>query len=156
MHPVSVLTAVLLLVAAGLGGWWVVLGHHPAATTSVEALAVARQTAVNVNSYDYRTIDAQFALVSKELTGSILDDFRRQQAGIKSSFTRSKARSVAVVLDSATIPTAGVTNEATVMVALQVGYMPQGSAAIPQTELLQLHLVRDSGVWLVDTITNVA
>lgn len=156
MHPVSMITGVLLLVAVGLGVWWVILGQAPRSTNTDEALAVARETAVNVNSYDYRKIDSQIKLVSGELTGSILDDFRRQQAGIKSAFTRSKATSVAAVLDSATVPTPGLNNEATVMVALQVGYMPQGSPAIPQTELLRLHLVRNSGVWLVDTITNVA
>lgn len=154
---VSVAGVALLVVAAALGGGWLLIGKPAGSFVAVKDTATqnAMQVAVDVNAYDYRSLNQHFTTVAGELTGSILADFNKEKVSIAASFTQAKATSQAKVLDAATVPPAAhAGDEASVLVAVQVVYTPAGGVAVPQTELLKMHLVHTGGRWLVDGIVQ--
>jgi len=154
-------TFVLLVIAVALAVVWFLLGasvharqHRDDAQN--EALAAARQAAVNFNSYDYRTLDKQLSVVAGELTGSIKTDFDAQRANITSTFTTSKAVSLAQVIDAAPLEVGTAcprtTTRSCALVALEVGFTPGGGSTTAQTDLLELQLQKEGGRWLVSNI----
>lgn len=155
----TVATSVLLALAVGLGVVWFVLGSRVDRQDSLtrarqQALAVGRQVAVDINSYDYDKIDQQFARVQQQLTGRALDDFNANKGDIRKQLTANKEHATAQVLDAATV--ASSRDEATEMIALAITFATPSGRAGPTTSYAQVHLVRNQGRWIVDTFQGVA
>ncbi|HEV7209482.1 MAG TPA: hypothetical protein VGN54_12200 [Mycobacteriales bacterium] len=149
----TVATSVLLAIALALGVTWVVLGRGVSSKDSqangrVQALAAARQVAVNINSYDYDKLAGQFARVQAELTGKALADFTQNKDNISKQLTANKEHASAQVLDAATISASS--DEATELIALAISFTTPKGQAGPSTSYAQVHLVRNQGRWVVD------
>lgn len=155
----TVATSVLLVIALALGITWVALergasGKDRSASAREQALAVARQVAVNINSYDYDKLGAQFTRVQAELTGKALADFAQNKDNIAKQLTTNQEHASAQILDAATV--SGRQDEATELIALAISFVTPRGRAGPSTSYAQVHLVRNQGRWVVDVFQAVA
>jgi Mce-associated membrane protein len=115
------------------------------------ALAAGRQIAVDIASYDYRHIDADFTRVSKEATGKFLTDFSTQSAGVRDAIVAAKA------VSTAQIASAGVVNASTgsvqVVVALnRTVTNVQAPKGTNSAFGIQMFLVKRGGHWLASQV----
>jgi len=151
-------TIALFVASIGLALGWLVVGHDPhhadpldAART--QAIESARRTAIDINSYDYRTIDRQFDVVQGEITGAVLENFRKTKDSVRNGFVNSKISSTAQVLAVGTV--SATEHDSTVLVWLTVTTTTDGKPAV-QHAPLRLHLLRQNSSWLVDQIATVS
>jgi Mce-associated membrane protein len=150
-RPVAAATGALVVVLAGaaLAGFQSTrLSHQVSIADAREsALAAARQIAVDIADYDYRTIDRDFTRVTSESTGKFLSDFSTQSAGVRDAIVAAKAASQAQVA-SAGVVTADPSS-AQVVIALNRtvtnAQSPKGSQAAFG---LQMVLVKHGNRWL--------
>lgn len=115
------------------------------------ALAAGRQIAVDVASYNYRTIDADFTRVSKEATGKFQSDFTTQSAGVRDAIVAAKA------VSTAQVASAGVVNASptTAQVVVALNRLVTNSQAPKGTQSalgVQLFLVKRGGRWLATDV----
>lgn len=143
-----------LLVLAALGSMTVaalalraVHSRDAVATARGEAAAAARIEATAMTSYDYRTIDADFAAVTAHATGTFRTDFATTSAKLAPMVTKSKAVAKGTVRDVAVEQ--ATRNAATVLV-----FVDQTVTGTDQslTSRLRMTLVRDHGRWLVSAV----
>jgi Mce-associated membrane protein len=153
--PVAAATGALVVAAAG-GALAAVgarhLSHHQSLQDArVSALAAGRQIAVDVASYDYRHIDADFTRVSNEATGKFQSDFSTQSAGVRDAIVAAKATSTAQVASAGVVN--ATTTSAQVVVALNRTVTNAQTPKGTQTALgVQMFLVRRNGRWLATQV----
>jgi hypothetical protein len=128
------------------------LSHVETVTAArTQAMAVARQIAVDFFAYDYRHIDADFKRVANESTGSLQTDFVRQSAGVRGLIVQAKAVSTAQVVSVAVV--SATSSGARVLLALN-RTVTNSSAPKGQTNSvdLQMDLIRRGGHWLASAV----
>src|SRR3954451_19404214 len=126
-------------------------GQHELSKARGQALAAGRQIAIDIASYDYRTIDRDFTRVSEEATGKFLSDFSTQSAGVRDAIVTVKA------VSQAQVASAGVVNvsadSAQVIVALNRtvtnAQAPKGTSSAFG---VQMFLVKHNGRWLASQV----
>ncbi|MET8837564.1 hypothetical protein ABZV78_27125 [Micromonospora sp. NPDC004540] len=150
-----VLTALLVvLLAAALAGAGV-QGHRwyvDRATDQArrEAVAAARQAAVNFVSVSAASVDRDLSRITAGATGDFKDEFSRGQAQVRAAVVENKVQSQGTVLRAGLV--SGDRRRAVVLVAVDATVRnvkaPDGR---PSHYRIQLDLVRDrdSGDWLV-------
>jgi Mce-associated membrane protein len=121
------------------------------ADARASALAAGRQIGVDLASYDYRHIDADFTRVSNEGTGSFLKDFATQSAGVRDAIVAARA------VSTAQVASAGVVNadahSAQVVVALNRTVTNSQAPKGTQSALgVQIFLVHRGGRWLASQV----
>ncbi|MET8908714.1 hypothetical protein [Micromonospora sp. NPDC004551] len=150
-----VLVALLVvLLAAALAGAGV-QGHRwyvDRATDQArrEAVAAARQAAVNFVSVSAASVDRDLSRITAGATGDFKDEFTRGQAQVRSAVVENKVQSQGTVLRAGLV--SGDRRRAVVLVAVDATVRnvkaPDGR---PSHYRIQLDLIRDrdSGDWLV-------
>jgi Mce-associated membrane protein len=150
-------SAALLVVSIALAISWLLVGkggHHDDAVDRAQekAVSAARVIAADINSYDYRTLDAQFGVVEQEITGALLENFGATKASVRSGFVSAEISSSAVILAAGSV--SGTEHEGTVLVWLSVTTTTNGTSSVQQAPL-RLHLVDRDSRWLADQIATV-
>ncbi|MGR6319771.1 hypothetical protein Q2K19_27035 [Micromonospora soli] len=157
-HRGRVRTALLVvLLAAALAGAGV-YGHRwyvDRATDQAhrEAVAAARQAAVNFVSVSAASVDRDLQRVTAGATGDFKDEFTRGQAQVRTAVVENKVQSQGSVLRAGLV--SGDRRHAVVLVAVDATVKnvkaPDGR---PSHYRIQLDLVRDrdSGEWLVSKL----
>jgi len=116
-----------------------------------EALSAGRQIAVDIASYDYRHIDADFTRVSNEATGKFLTDFSTQSAGVRDAIVSVKAVSTAQVASAGTVNVSP--HSAQVIVALnRTVTNAQAPKGTNSAFGVQMFLVERGGRWLASAV----
>ena len=146
----AVLAALVLAAVLGRQG----LDQRAQAQDRADALAAARQVAVNFSTLDYRHFDQDIARVTSGATGSFRSDFAGQATQIKQVVVADKSTStgqvgqVALVSSSPTSARALVVLDATVT---------NTSATSPTARhyRVQLDLTKVHGRWLASQLTFV-
>jgi Mce-associated membrane protein len=125
--------------------------HNQTKALRSEALASARQIAVDFAVYDYRHIDADFNRVANESTGKFKSQFVTQSAGVRQLIIKAKAVSNAEIAAEGLVEAA--TNHASVVVALD-RTVTNTSAPKGQRDSfgLQIDLLRVNGKWLASGV----
>ena len=145
------------LVVATAGAALAAVGAHQAsdqhalAQARVQALNAGRQIAIDIASYDYRTIDRDFTRVSNESTGKFRSDFSTQSAGVRDAIVAVKATSTAQVASAGTVNVS--LTSAQVIVALnRTVTNTQAPKGTSSAFGVQLFLVKRGGHWLASQV----
>jgi Mce-associated membrane protein len=117
-----------------------------------QALASARQIAVDFAAYDYRHLQADFKRVVSESTGPFKAQYASQSAGVQDLIIKAKAVSTAEIA-SAGVVDAGP-RSASVVVALN---RTVSNTSVPSGQKdsfgIQIDMRRIGGRWLADKVT---
>ena len=150
--PRRVLAAVVVLLVLGSStvaalAVRAVHSRDALATARDQAAAAARSEATAMTSYDYRTVDADFAAVAANATGTFKTDFSATSAKLVPMVTKAKAVATGTVRDVAV-------EQATRGAATVLVFVDQTVTGSTQslTSRLRMTLVRDHGRWLVSAI----
>jgi Mce-associated membrane protein len=121
------------------------------ARVRVQALAAGRQIAIDLASYDYRTIDRDFTRVSNESTGKFQSDFSTQSAGVRDAIVAEKATSTAQIASAGTVNVS--LTSAQVIVALnRTVTNSQAPKGTNSAFGVQLFLVKRGDHWLATQV----
>ena len=149
----NVLAVLLLAGVAAAGVLFVrVQDANAASAARREAVAAARSHAQAILSYDYRTLDADFARAGKALTGT----FKKDYARTTSTVVRSSAGQYHVVV-KADVTAASVV-QASAHRAVVLLYVDQTTTSTrlegPKVDLnrVRMTLVEQNGKWLVSAV----
>ncbi|MDP9219020.1 MAG: hypothetical protein M3P23_00585 [Actinomycetota bacterium] len=144
------LMVVAALVLATLLGHRAVAGRAEVQNRS-DALAAARQIAVNFSTLDYRTFDRDIARVTAAATGGFRTDFASQAAQIKSVVVENKSVSTGQVAQAAIVSSTAKT--ARVLLALDAS-VTNTAATTPTARhyRVQLDLTKVNGHWLANQL----
>lgn len=152
-RTLAVTAAALAVVGGVLAGLATRQVSSSAATgaTRTEALAAARQIAVDFAAYDYRHLAEDFKRVADASTGAFHTQYVTQSAGVKDLIEKEQAVSTAEVV------AAGVSNvsagRATVVLALdRVVKSKSNTKGTPDSLGLQMVLVHRDGHWLASQV----
>ena len=134
----------------------VVLGHQVMVQRAhvqdrADAVAAARQVAVNFSTLDYRTFDRDTARVAAETTGAFHSDFATQAAQIKQVVVSDKSVSTGQVGQVAVV--SSTPTRARVLVVLDAD-VTNTSSATPTARhyRVQLDLTKVHGRWLASQL----
>jgi hypothetical protein len=108
--------AVVLLAGAATASVRHISGHADLTQLNDSAMRAASRFATDFSTYDYRHIDADFARVAADATGSFKRDFLVQSAGARDLLVKAKAVSNTEVVRVATVTVNG--SSAEILVAL--------------------------------------
>jgi Mce-associated membrane protein len=144
------LAVVAALVLAAFFGRQVLVqrGH---AQDRADAVAAARQVAVNFSTLDYRTFDRDTARVTAETTGAFRTDFSAQAAQIKQVVVADKSVSTGQVGQVAVV--SSTSTSARVLVVLDAN-VTNTSTTTPTARhyRVQLDLTKVHGRWLANQL----
>lgn len=134
----------------------VVLGHQALDQRAVaqnrsDAMAAARQIAVNFSTLDYRTFDRDTARVTAAATGAFRTDFAAQAAQIKQVVVANKSVSTGTVGQTALVSASDKT--ARVLLALDASVTNTStSGPTARHYRVQLDLTKVDGHWLASQL----
>lgn len=129
------------------------LGNQDALGNSrTSALAAARTDAVQLASYNYRSLGRDFGVVIANSTPSFRRRFTESSDALKSTLTKYKATADASVLSAGLV--SATTSRAVVLVLLDQK-IANSKQATPTTDRSQVEitLVSSGGRWLIDQVT---
>ena len=145
----------LLVVAGSVAGAWLLQQHRTGASLAdarADALAAARQEALNLIAVDGRDTDKDIAAVLEGATGAFKDDFTSRSADLKRVITGAKVVSTDLRITEAAVVAAD-RDSATVLVAadsvVQNAAKPDGS---PRSYRMLLELERVGERWLTSSL----
>ncbi|MCD0450269.1 hypothetical protein LO762_13855 [Actinocorallia sp. API 0066] len=147
------LAGVLAVLAAALLAGTIVLGMKAAsasreATWRDEALAAGRQTALNMMTLDYRTVNDDMKRVLSSTTGAAKDQYASNADTFVAEITKTQATSQAQVLSAGL--TGGDGDSAEVIVAVSaVVTNPQVPQGTPRYMRFVFDVTNVDGKWLV-------
>jgi Mce-associated membrane protein len=144
---------VVLLAVTGGVLWFGARSASAESATRAEALAAARQEAVNLTSQDYRTVDADLRRMVDGATGQLRADLEQRSAETKQVVVKNKAMARGVAVDAGLVVLDGAA--ATVVVAVDSTVSSTGAPAANRRYRFQLDLTRVGGRWLVANLTAV-
>jgi Mce-associated membrane protein len=156
-----VLQLVIALAAAAAlvsGVLWLLAANSDALALSRDrdaALVDARQAAINLNTLDYRRVDAGLALWEQSSTGDVLAEFQKNKAEYAKAVTEAKRSTVATVPDAAVAELDDRAGIARVLVAVDVTVTPEGQAPVVSRQRLQLQMARTPDGWKVSNLSPV-
>lgn len=129
--------------------------HHRAVTSAERAATVAaRQDAVYVSSYDYRSLDQAFARVTANATGSFRDDFAKTSKALEPTITKAKATATGTVQD---IAVQSGSTSSVVLLAFVDQKLTTSAGSTPQTvtNRLVITMSKQHGRWLMSNVVTV-
>lgn len=120
---------------------------------SSPALLAAKSYAVDLASYDYRHLDADFGIVLAHSTPSFQQSFTRSSNALKSTLIRYKATADARVVAAGVV--SATTSQAVVLVFLDQT-VDNSNQKKPTTDRsqIQITLVSSPTGWLIDQVTT--
>ena len=128
---------------------------EPADRTGEEALRnsalnAARERTTDLTTYDFTTLDADFARVLETATGAFEQEYRATSEQLRTTFTRSKA------VASGSVLAAGIEElapqRAVAVVAVDQVIRTAGQAPRRERNRLRMVLVRPQDTWLVERV----
>lgn len=118
-------------------------------------LADARQAAINLNTLDWKDVDAGLALWEQSATGGVLAEFQQNRAQYAKAVTEAKRSTVATVPDAAVTELDDRAGVARVIVAVDVTVTPDGQAPVVTRQRLQMEMNRTPAGWKVAKLSPV-
>jgi Mce-associated membrane protein len=162
LRVASLVVAVLALIACVLAGWfglsWFRAAHDESIALGMvreTVLQDAQQSAVNLNTLNYRLVQDGFKLWEQSATGTVLEEFRKNRDVYERTVTESKTSSTARVHDGAVAELDDQAGTARVLLGVDVTYTPEQRAASCVRQRLQLHMKRTPDGWKVDHLAPV-
>lgn len=126
-------------------------GAQHATSVRDQALAAARQIAVDFAAYDYRNLAADFKRVADESTGTFHSQYVTQSTGVHDLIVKAKAVSTAEVAGAGVVESTG--SQATVVIALN---RVVRNTSVPNGQNdsfgLQIVLMHTHGQWLASQV----
>jgi len=128
--------------------WWTAANGSAAKTAAArdDALASARQIAVNLQSLDYTTVDKGLATWEASATGPLLDEFKKNQQQYADQIRKVQTTTKAKLVDAALsdIDVAAGKAKAVAAVDVTTTQTVNGAPSLPITKQvrIQLDLVR--------------
>ncbi|HLY34539.1 MAG TPA: hypothetical protein VKQ07_08405 [Jatrophihabitantaceae bacterium] len=115
------------------------------------ALDTAKRYALDFSTYDYRTIDADFARISAELTPSFRTQYQTTSASLKSIVVQYRGVATATVQG---IGLTSITGSQAVVVVFLDQQVTNSSTKTPRIDRnrLQITLLRNGGGWLMSDL----
>jgi Mce-associated membrane protein len=116
-----------------------------------EALAAAQTYAVDVASYDYRTLDQNFALVTSHSTGEFKQQFTKASGAIKPLIVQYKGTAKATVLSAGVVK---ASTESVTVVMFVDQTVTNSNAATPRVDRNRVSMTvsRHGGQWLIEKV----
>jgi len=154
----TIAVALAALAAVGLGVLWVLTLTSSALALGRDRDAVlvdARQAAINLNSLDYRNVDAGLDLWQQSSTGAVLAEFQQNRDQYAKLVQDSKRTTVATVPDAAVTELDEHAGVARVLVAVDVTVTPQGQPAAVTRQRLQMEMTRTPDGWKASLLSPV-
>jgi Mce-associated membrane protein len=141
--------AVLAAAAVGTAGWsslsWYRAAHDDAlalGTARDTVLRDAQQAAVNLNTLDYRRVQAGLALWQQSATGSLLDEIRANRTTYAQVITDTRTATTAGALDGAVMELDERADTARVLVGVDVTAVRNGGESSCVRRRIQLEMRR--------------
>lgn len=149
---VAVLVAVVVAVLA-LGTTAFLRGRDLDRTqrTRDEVIAAARQVAINLNSQDYRTIDADLVRQAGGLTGTLAEDVRAHQGKLRDAVVKNRLVTSARVFDAGLVQLDG--RQASVLVVVDQTITNARAASTIRRYRFGFDLSEVAGRWLAGNLT---
>lgn len=129
--------------------------HHRDVTAAEHAATVAaRQDAVSISSYDYRSLDQAFGRVTANATGSFKDDFAKTSKALEPTITKAKATATGTVQD---IAVQSGSTSSVVLLAFVDQKLTTSAGSTPQTvtNRLVITMSKQHGHWLMSNVVTV-
>lgn len=118
-------------------------------------LVDAKQAAINLNTLDYRNVDAGLDLWQQSSTGAVLAEFQQNRDQYAKLVQDSKRTTVATVPDAAVTELDEHAGVARVLVAVDVTVTPEGQPAAVTRQRLQMEMTRTPDGWKVSKLSPV-
>lgn len=122
-----------------------------AAATREDALAAARQIAINLQTLDYKTVDKGLDTWMASATGPLLDEFKKNRQQYADKMRQVQTSTSARLVDAALSDLDVAGGKATAIAALDLTTIPtvNGTPALPETKQvrIKLDLVRTPDGW---------
>jgi Mce-associated membrane protein len=157
-RALAALVALAAVAAVVFGILWVLTlnsGSLALARDRDAVLVDARQAAINLNTLDFKNVDAGLDLWEQSSTGPALDEFRQNRAAYAKAVTDSKRSTVATVPDAAVSELDERAGVARVLVGVDVTVTPDGQAPVVTRQRLQLEMTRTDAGWKVSKLNPV-
>jgi Mce-associated membrane protein len=157
-RALTIAVAAAALVAVVLGVLWVLTLTSASLALGRDRDAVlvdARQAAINLNTLDYRNVDAGLDLWQQSSTGSVLAEFQQNRDQYAKLVQDSKRTTVATAPDAAVTELDEHAGVARVLVAVDVTVTPQGLPSAVTRQRLQMEMTRMPDGWKVSKLSPV-
>jgi Mce-associated membrane protein len=129
------------------------LGNQDASAGSrTSALATARTDAVQLASYNYRSLNRDFGAVVAESTPSFRRSFTESSNALKSTLTKYKATADATVVSAGLVSASPSRAVVLVFLDQKIANATQASATTDRSQV-EITLVSSGGKWLIDQVT---
>lgn len=152
---VGALATLACVVAAWFGLSWFRAAHDESIRLGIvrdTALQDAQQAAINVNTLDHHRVRSGFELWEQSATGAALEEFRSHRDAYVRTVTDSKTSSTARVGDAAVAELDDRAGTASVLVGVDVTYLPEQREPSCVRQRLVLGMKRTPDGWKVDKI----
>jgi len=153
-----VAVALAAVAAAVFGALWASAASSPELALARDrdaVLADARQSAINLNTLDYRNVAAGLDLWQQSSTGQVLAEFQQNREQYAKLVQESRRATVASVADAAVTELDEHAGVARVLVAVDVTVTPEGQAAAVTRQRLQVEMTRTPTGWKVSKLSPV-
>jgi Mce-associated membrane protein len=154
----TVAVALAALVAVVSGVLWVLTLTSSSLALARDRDAVlvdARQAAINLNTLDYRNVNAGLDLWQQSSTGAVLAEFQQNRDQYAKLVQDSKRTTVATVPDAAVTELDEHAGVARVLVAVDVTVTPDGQPSAVTRQRLQMEMTRTPEGWKVSKLSPV-
>jgi Mce-associated membrane protein len=144
----SIVIALLALGAAG----YLLATRHRAANDRDGALAAARQYAVDLTTYDFATVDADFARFSRHGTQAFRTSYATTIAAAKPAIVKAQSRSIGTVVGAGLESYSSGQARVLLAVDQQIRSARQAGVTTDRSRI-RMSLVRAGNGWLVTSVT---
>jgi len=150
----SLIASIVTLAGLGVAIGFAVSGSGGTGSADAlrqSALDTAKRYALDFSTYDYRTIDADFARISAELTPSFRSQYQSTSASLKSVVVQYRGVATATVQG---IGLTSLTGSQAVVVVFLDQQVTNSSTKTPRIDRnrLQITLQRNGGGWLMSDL----
>ncbi|MFC4605051.1 hypothetical protein [Rhodococcus kronopolitis] len=161
-NPALAAVSVLALVALGFAVWFgygwgrALFVDRPAAAARDDALAGARQAAINLNTVDSANLDQTFANMESSITGDeLMNSLNDTKSQMAEQVKQAGATSQAAVLDAALTEFSRDEGTATSLVVLTSTTTWPNRPASKVKITMRLGMTDVDGVWKAEKVENV-
>ena len=152
---IALLVTAVLLAGGAVALWRVADGQRATEAGGQDALAAARRAAVAMLSYDGRTVEAQLAAASEEITGPFQADFRNVASTQVAPAAKQKQVSTHAQVVAAAVVTAAPGEVTTLLYLNQTTQSAASPAPTISGSRVRLTMTEVAGRWLVSAMTPV-
>ncbi|WP_433241846.1 hypothetical protein [Actinomadura nitritigenes] len=147
----AVCCAVLAALFAAWAGWnWYTAAHdgsYAYSRTRDDVLQSAEQGVQNLNTLDYRTVDAGLRTWLDSTTGDLHRQIAQDRAGFTDRVRTARTVTTARILGAAVSELDERSGKASVLVAVETTVTPPGGAPVTKQNRLEGRLARTGGGW---------